>query len=114
MTDRTAHTQCTYCGVYFQGSHVCKYMEVQVLPPAVQVTPPVAVDWVKSPPHYNQGGIETIDAIREALGSEGFNAYCIGNVMKYCWRHKHKGGQQDLQKAVWYMRFANGDDPRKS
>lgn len=71
-------------------------------------------DPVNRPAHYNQGGIETIDAIREALGPEGFNAYCIGNVMKYCWRHKHKGGQQDLQKAVWYMRFANGDDPRKS
>lgn len=88
---------CPDCRVYYNGEHVC-----------------MKQDMVNQPPHYNQGGIETIDAIREALGSEGFNAYCIGNVMKYCWRHKHKGGQQDLQKAVWYMRFANGDDPRKS
>ena len=112
MTDRTAHTQCTYCGVYFQGSHVCKYMEVQVLPPAVQVTPPLAVDWVKAPPHYKQGGIECIDAIRAALGHDGFIAFCRGNVIKYQWRADHKHGGEDLKKAAWYARMASGDDPR--
>ena len=38
-------------------------------------------DMVNSPPHYNQGGIECIDAIEAALGKEGFRAYCRGNAI---------------------------------
>lgn len=61
-----------------------------------------AEDLVNNPPHYTQGQIECIDAIRAALGSEGFMAFCRGNSMKYLWRYNHKGGKQDLEKAVWY------------
>ena len=34
-----------------------------------------------SPSHYQQGEIETIDAIRAALGKEGFESYCAGNCL---------------------------------
>jgi hypothetical protein len=61
------------------------------------------MDAVNSPPHYNQSGIECIDAIKAALGPEGFQKYCQGNVIKYLWRYKKKGGIQDLDKAVWYI-----------
>ena len=37
-------------------------------------------DPVERPAHYNQGGIECIDYIRQVLGLEGFIAYCKGNV----------------------------------
>jgi len=71
-------------------------------------------DMVNSPTHYNQGGLECIDAIRHALGEDGFIAYCRGNALKYNWRAGHKSNsQEDLQKAAWYSRMASGDDPRK-
>ena len=36
-------------------------------------------DYVNNPPHYTHGNIECIDAIRAALGKEGFMAFCRGN-----------------------------------
>jgi hypothetical protein len=59
-------------------------------------------DMVNHPPHYNQGGIETIDAIKAALG-DGFPAYLTGNILKYMWRYKHKNGVEDLKKAQFYL-----------
>ena len=61
------------------------------------------VDMVNSPPHYTHGDIECIDAIRAALGPEGFAAFCRGNVIKYNFRCDHKGGVQDVEKAEWYL-----------
>jgi hypothetical protein len=69
---------------------------------------------VNSPSHYNQTELECIDAIRYALGEEGFIAYCKGNALKYTWRSGHKiDSAEDLKKAAWYCRMASGDDPRK-
>jgi hypothetical protein len=55
-----------------------------------------------NPSHYKQGGIECIEAIKAALG-EGFPDYLRGNVMKYLWRYKEKGGVEDLRKSAWYL-----------
>ena len=60
-------------------------------------------DMVNSPPHYTQGGIECIDAIRASMSKEAFAGYCKGNVLKYCWRFEHKGGVEDLEKAQVYL-----------
>jgi len=60
-------------------------------------------DMVNKPAHYNQGNIETIDAIEESMSPEGFQDYCKGNVMKYIWRWRDKGGVEDLKKAQWYL-----------
>lgn len=62
----------------------------------------LTVDNVNHPPHYNQGGIECIEAIKAATGS-GFVKYCTGNVIKYLWRYDLKGGVEDLKKAAWYL-----------
>ena len=35
------------------------------------------------------------------------------NAFKYLWRAEKKGGKQDIDKAIWYLRYSNGDDPRK-
>mgnify|MGYP003303070339 FL=1 len=65
-------------------------------------------DLVNKPPHYNNGKIETIDAIKSALG-DGFEFYLQGNIMKYVWRYRHKSKYshkkqlEDLQKAQWYL-----------
>lgn len=61
-------------------------------------------DLVNHPPHYTQGGIECIDALKAALGDEGFRAYCRGAAIKYLWRGPHKGSEtQDYEKARWYL-----------
>lgn len=60
-------------------------------------------DMVNAPPHYRQGEIECIDAIRAALTPEEFRGYCKGNALKYVWRERHKGGAESLAKAAWYL-----------
>ena len=60
-------------------------------------------DNVNNPKHYNQSGIECIDAIRAATG-EGFEYYLKGNIMKYLWRYRYKNNLEDLQKAEWYLK----------
>lgn len=64
------------------------------------------MDNVNNPPHYNAGKIETIECIESALGHQGFIDYCIGNVLKYTSRWRHKGGLEDLHKAQWYLNRA--------
>jgi hypothetical protein len=60
-------------------------------------------DLVNHPEHYRQGEIECIDAIEAALTPDEFRGYCKGNVIKYVWRERHKGGAQSLMKARWYL-----------
>lgn len=67
-------------------------------------------DPVNHPSHYTQGEVECIDAIRAALGPEGFQAHCRGTVIKYAWRSGLKGdGAEDLRKAAWYANQAADD-----
>lgn len=55
-------------------------------------------EMVNHPSHYNQG-IEAIDYIESHKLS-----FCLGNVVKYITRAKHKGTElQDLKKASWYL-----------
>lgn len=62
-------------------------------------------DMVNHPPHYTAGGIECIDALEAAtIGLRGIEAVCTANAIKYLWRWKQKGGKQDLEKAIWYIR----------
>lgn len=61
------------------------------------------VDMVNSPPHYRQGDIECIDAIRAALTPEEFRGYCKGNAIKYVWRERYKGGNESMSKANYYL-----------
>lgn len=66
-------------------------------------------DNVHAPAHYRQGEIEAIDAIESALTSEEFRGYCKGNALKYIWREKHKGQNESLEKAIWYLDRAIGE-----
>jgi len=59
-------------------------------------------EMVDHPPHYNQSGIECIDAIMAAT-DEGFEYYLQGNIIKYLWRYRYKNGVEDLKKAQWYL-----------
>lgn len=68
----------------------------------VEATP----EAVHSPAHYTAGGIETIHYIYAKLGSEGFRAYCMGNVLKYVSRWQNKNGMEDLKKAQVYLQWS--------
>ena len=63
-------------------------------------------DNVNSPRHYSGEGMECIDLIESALGPYGFRAFCLGNVLKYSWRHRQKNGAEDLAKAEVYRSWA--------
>lgn len=61
-------------------------------------------DLVNNPPHYTGGEIECIDAIKAALGPEGFIAFLRGQVIKYSWRMNLKGSPKvDAEKCQWYQ-----------
>ena len=61
-------------------------------------------DVVNKPRHYNQGGIECIDALKAATVSKtGIEAVCTANAIKYLWRYEEKNGVEDVKKARWYI-----------
>ena len=77
---------------------------------AVASTSTAEPDMVNHPPHYqSDNGIECIDAIRAALGREGFIAYCRGSAIKYLWRDK-VNNVEDRNKAIWYINRANTEE----
>ena len=60
-------------------------------------------DMVNSPSHYNNSGIECLDAIKAAT-DDGYQYYLQGNIIKYLWRYRYKGKPvEDLQKARFYL-----------
>ena len=60
-------------------------------------------DPVEKPVHYAAGSVECIDAIEAQLTPEEFRGYLKGNVAKYMWRERQKGGVESLKKAKWYL-----------
>lgn len=72
---------------------------------------PEVYDEVNSPSHYDLKdlGIQAIDVIKSVTG-DGFDDYCIGNVLKYVIRAKHKNGTEDYMKARKYLDFILEDE----
>ena len=65
-------------------------------------------DSVERPAHYNMGGIECIDYIKQVIGLDGFIAYCHGNFLKYQHRYRYKQKPvEDMKKAEWYLHKMN-------
>jgi len=64
---------------------------------------PQVTDMVNHPPHYTDGGIETIDFLAAKLSKEEFIGYLKGNVLKYGSRLGKKGSiDVDAGKMAWY------------
>ena len=64
---------------------------------------PKVADLVNQPPHYTDGGIETIDFLAAKLTKEEFIGYLKGNVLKYGSRLGKKGAiEVDAGKMAWY------------
>lgn len=57
---------------------------------------------VNHPAHY-QGKHECIDEMIALFGVEAVKHFCMCNVYKYRFRAANKNGQEDLDKADWYM-----------
>ena len=73
----------------------------------------VVHDPVNSPVHYKRDDIECIDAMKQTTPKEGFEEYCRLNAFKYIWRANNKSKrEEDIKKAIWYLRMSIGDDPR--
>ena len=69
---------------------------------------------VNSPPHYKQGDVECIEAIKSATG-DGYQGYLQGNIMKYIWRYRAKGQAiNDLKKAQWYLKELIVDEQKRA
>ena len=60
-------------------------------------------DLINHPPHYTQGGIECLEAIKASMPYDQFIGYLKGSQLKYVWRYEHKGGIEDLKKATFYL-----------
>ena len=61
-----------------------------------------------NPSHYQSlekdlENIDCITAMRAAFGDEVVSHFCLGNSLKYLWRHESKGGKTDLEKCKWYI-----------
>uniref|UniRef100_A0AAU8AYM9 Nucelotide kinase n=1 Tax=Dulem virus 36 TaxID=3145754 RepID=A0AAU8AYM9_9CAUD len=61
-------------------------------------------DNVNKPVHYTQTSLECFDAMLITFGVDAMMQFCVTNAYKYLWRHKNKGGKEDLEKANWYLK----------
>jgi hypothetical protein len=52
-----------------------------------------------NPRHYKQGKIDVSDFIIDQKMD-----FLEGNIIKYVARYKMKGGIEDLNKALWYLK----------
>lgn len=61
-------------------------------------------DPVNKASHYNDGGIECIDAIAASMPPAEYAGFLKGQVLKYIWRYRLKGKPvEDLKKARYYL-----------
>lgn len=75
-------------------------------------------DPVNRPTHYNQSGIECIDAIEASMSKVEFEGYLKGNAEKYLWRYRYKtpihgDPREDLNKAGWYLKKLIENEPSR-
>jgi hypothetical protein len=105
--ERAAGYRCPDCGTPEGHDHDarCLHFQRAAINEAARTG-----DLVNSPPHYTDGGIETIDYIEAKLTREQFEGYCLGNALKYISRAGKKSeGDTDIRKAVWYLKRMLGE-----
>jgi hypothetical protein len=70
-----------------------------------------------NPDHYKQQDIETVDFMRaNAKSEEHFIEFARLTALGYIARAGRKDGnpiKQDAQKAIWWLTWLTGQDPRK-
>ena len=64
------------------------------------------IDNINNPNHYKLScGIESIEIIKRVLGTKGFVAFCLGNILKYLIRAEKKNKAEDYKKAAKYLEW---------
>lgn len=64
----------------------------------------ITADNVNHPQHYElPGGLECFDVMLATHGKEAMESYCLVNAFKYLFRCKRKNGNEDVEKARWYL-----------
>lgn len=57
-----------------------------------------------NPDHYkSETSLECIEAMEIIFGEDAVLDFCLCNAWKYIWRWKNKNGEEDLNKANWYI-----------
>ena len=96
----------TYVEYMKTPSYAEEQLEHALKKEAEKTTQEPKEDMVNHPPHYTQGEIECIEAIKyinNKLHTEGYEGYCLGNFIKYIWRCNYKNGWEDIDKAIFYL-----------
>lgn len=63
-------------------------------------------DEVNHPKRYTDHcSMECIEVMTLCLGERAVCEFCLCNAFKYMWRHKQKNGEEDLEKARWYLNY---------
>lgn len=70
--------------------------------PDETANPGAEKETVNHPAHY-QGKYECIEEMLSLFGIDAVIAFCKLNVYKYRFRANQKNGQNDIEKAEWYM-----------
>lgn len=107
------YARCMKCGAIIpEGRHICLTCEGQNEMQTFKTTndpfevldgdPKEKPDAVNHPAHY-QGEHECIDEMISLFGVEAVKGFCRCNVYKYRYRADRKNGNEDIQKADWYM-----------
>ena len=66
-----------------------------------------------NPSHYKSGSVECIDTMEAAFGRAAVITYAEINAFKYIFRLHNKGPRvENINKAIWYLKYALGKDPR--
>lgn len=63
----------------------------------------ISHDPVNHPSHYETGKFECIEVMEEALGRLTVEHFCVSNAFKYLYRALRKNGDEDIEKAQWYL-----------
>ena len=94
---------CGLCKVSFLPSSDGYETRLDLWEPMHEQKSETENDVVNNPSHYTQGGIECIDAMESAFGSDELAVYCKIAAFKYIWRCELKNGSEDVKKAIWYL-----------
>lgn len=90
-------------GIVFEGKNIVRSGQKVDCECSELTARAVKSDEINHPDRYNSGGFECIDVMLAVFGYEAVRNFCILNAFKYIWRHKQKGGAEDIKKAVWYL-----------
>ena len=104
MKEKVCMRSCHYAGDVNETVNAVRCEKDGQWRGAGGVCPHKLDDAVNHPAHYTQGKVECLDAIESATtGLIGIEAVLTGQIIKYIWRWKWKNGQQDLEKARFYL-----------